>query len=391
MKRILIVILVIFGTETSLFAQWQSTGLIDTFAIKTLVVYGDSLYAGTDGAGIFSTSDGGNTWTAKNSGLTNLRINAIAFDTTGTLYAGSKSLLLFTSADSGNNWASHNAGGTGNSISSITVLGNNIFAGEAGDGVFLSTNSGNSWAEKGLCCASVLSLCSDTNGYIYAGTNAQTVYRSVSPFSVWTKMNTGIPTNPVRALISYGSLLIAGTYGSGIYISNNHGSSWTSANTGLGDLNVISLVSNGQKMFAGTESGGVFISVDQGLNWMPANDGLTNLNVTALTICGNYLYAGLSNGEVWKCPLAELTDIDEALNANNFEIFPNPLTDKLFIEIPDSGNTTVEIYSIAGQLKYLLKPKDKLSALEIDNLSNGIYLIKVQNSKGIRTTKFIKN
>ncbi|HNW88712.1 MAG TPA: T9SS type A sorting domain-containing protein [Bacteroidales bacterium] len=391
MKRILIVIAVIFGAQISLFAQWQSTGLIDTFAIKTLVVYRDSLYAGTDGAGIFSTSDGGNTWVAKNSGLTNQRINSIAFDTAGTLYAGSKSLLLFTSADSGNTWAAHNAGGTGNSISSITVFGNNIFAGEAGDGVFLSTNSGNSWAEKGLCCASVLSLCADTNGYIYAGTNAQTVYRSVSPFSVWTKMNTGISTNPVRALISSGALLIAGTYGGGIYISNNHGNSWSAANDGLGDLNVISLVDNGQKMFAGTESGGIFISVDQGLSWMPVNDGLTDLNVTALAICGNYLYAGLSNGEVWKRPLAEFTDISELPSKGIFEIFPNPVADKLYIKIFDYTDTTVEIYSLTGQRKYVLEQKSPLSAIEIDDFAHGIYLIKVHNLKGIQTLKFIKN
>jgi len=392
MKRIIVVLLSILGFNLNSFCQWQQTGTVDTFSIKALTVYGNIIFAGTDGAGIYSSSDEGNSWNLNDSGLTNLRINAIANDTSGILYAGSKSLWLFTSVDTGNTWIPHNVGGTGNSISSIAVMGTNIFAGEAGDGVFLSTNSGASWAEKGLCCASVLSLCTDSGGYVYAGTNAAGVYRSVAPFTSWTMMNNGLPGTPpqIRALTAYGSVIVAGTYGCGIFISEDNGLTWSAANNGLEDLNVISLAADGQKLIAGTENGGVFVSANHGLNWVQSNEGLNTHNVTALTTYNNNLYAGFSTGEVWKRPLSELTNMKEVLRSNDFEIYPNPVTDKLFIEINDFENTIIGIFSFNGKLISRLKPQCRMTIAEIKNYPSGIYLIQVQNLNQIQTVKFIK-
>ncbi|HNW70517.1 MAG TPA: T9SS type A sorting domain-containing protein [Bacteroidales bacterium] len=392
MKRIIVVLLTVLGVHFSSFCQWQQTGTVDTFAIKTLTAYGNIIFTGTDGAGIYTSSDEGNSWILKDSGFTNLRINAMAYDTSGTLYAGSKSLLLFTSVDTGNTWVLHNVGGTGNSISSIAVMGTNIFAGEAGDGVFLSTNSGASWAEKGLCCASVLSLCTDSGGHVYAGTNAGGVYRSVAPFTTWAMMNNGLPgTLPqIRALIANGSLIVAGTAGSGIFISTDNGLNWAAANNGLDDLNVFSLAAEGQKLFAGTESGGIFVSADQGLNWIQSNEGLSIFNVTALTAYNNFLFAGFSNGEVWKRPLAELTSVDEVSDSKDFEIYPNPVAEKLGVKINDFENSTISICSISGNLISLLKPQGPITVVEIEGYPNGIYFIQVQKPDKIQTIKFIK-
>lgn len=392
MKRIIVGLIIITGFHFISFCQWQQNGAVDTFAVKALTTYGTKIFAGTDGAGIYASSDNGTSWILKDSGLTNLRINAMISDTGGTLYAGSKSLYLFTSVDTGNTWLQHNVGGTGNSISSVAVLGSNIFAGEAGDGVFLSTNSGVSWAEKGLCCASVLSLCTDSSGYVYAGTNAGGVYRSIAPFTSWTTMNNGLPgpLPQMRALIASGSLIVAGTYGNGIFISEDNGMNWSAANNGLEDLHVISLAAEGQKLIAGTESEGVFVSANQGMNWMQSNEGLNAFNVTALTTYNNILFAGFSNGEVWKRPLAELTDIKEELNSNEVEIYPNPVTDKLFIKINDFENSTISLCSINGSHISLMKPQGPTSAIEIDDYPGGIYFIQVHTPDKIQTIKFIK-
>jgi hypothetical protein len=49
-----------------------------------------ALYAGTEGAGVFKTTDGGENWTAINTGLTGTFVHALAIDpkTPTTLYAG---------------------------------------------------------------------------------------------------------------------------------------------------------------------------------------------------------------------------------------------------------------------------------------------------------------
>jgi hypothetical protein len=50
----------------------------------------DTLYAGTEFQGVFKSTDGGESWTAINDGLTNLSINALAIDPINptTIYAG---------------------------------------------------------------------------------------------------------------------------------------------------------------------------------------------------------------------------------------------------------------------------------------------------------------
>ena len=47
----------------------------------------NTLYAGTNGGGVFKSTDGGTTWSAFNTGLTNLSVYALAIDST-MLYAG---------------------------------------------------------------------------------------------------------------------------------------------------------------------------------------------------------------------------------------------------------------------------------------------------------------
>ena len=49
-----------------------------------------TLYAGTDGGGVFKSTDGGGSWSAVNTGLTDTYVHALAIDpaTPTTLYAG---------------------------------------------------------------------------------------------------------------------------------------------------------------------------------------------------------------------------------------------------------------------------------------------------------------
>ena len=50
----------------------------------------DTLYAGTNGFGVFKTTSGGSSWTELNTGLTNKGVHALALNPTapGDLYAG---------------------------------------------------------------------------------------------------------------------------------------------------------------------------------------------------------------------------------------------------------------------------------------------------------------
>ena len=72
-----------------------------------------TLYAGTEGGGVFKSTNGGQSWTAVNSGLTDTYVYALAIDpsTPVTLYAGTGfGGGVFKSTDAGSTWTAFNAG-----------------------------------------------------------------------------------------------------------------------------------------------------------------------------------------------------------------------------------------------------------------------------------------
>src|SRR5664280_2625467 len=91
-------------------------------------------------------------------------------------------------------WVQTNISNSGY-VNSLTVSGNNIFAG-TDNGVYLSTNSGASWAQ----------------------------------------VNNGLPLyKPIYSLDVIGNNIFAGTFG-GIYLSTNNGTNWAQADSGMEDL-----------------------------------------------------------------------------------------------------------------------------------------------------------
>ena len=300
MKKLLLLASILLLNVQSLYSQWQNCSPCGTCTVKSVYEFSGAIYAGTQGSGIFSSMNNGDNWSQINSGLSNLNINALCADTTGMLYAASKSQVIFTSVDTGTSWVTHSMGGTGTEITSVIAVGSKIIAGQKLDGVFVSSTQGNAWNEVALCCASVLSLCADSTGKVYAGTNAFTLHSAVFPYTTWNQLAPGFTHSPVSSLLKTETLLIAGTLGSGIYISDNNGTTFTASSVGLTNLQVTSLTGNDQKMFAGTAGGGVFLSIDKGLNWISCNEGLTSLQIATLTVSGNFLFAGLTNGGAWK-------------------------------------------------------------------------------------------
>ena len=71
----------------------------------------------------------------------------------------------------------------------------------------------------------------------------------------------------------------------------------------------------------------------------------------------------------------------------NFAIYPNPATSVLHIDNSNFTVTNVEVYNVLGK-KIITSNKNQLN---IENLVNGVYLLKVQDDKGNMATKrFVK-
>src|SRR5205085_9930239 len=96
--------------------------------------------------------DGGNTWAALNTGLTNGFCTVLVINPTTptTLYAtlgtsGESNVDIYKSTDAGNSWAKLTNGLSGVSVSALAIdpsSPNTVYAGATSVGVYKSTNGG---------------------------------------------------------------------------------------------------------------------------------------------------------------------------------------------------------------------------------------------------------
>jgi hypothetical protein len=84
---------------------------------------------------------------------------------------------------------------------------------------------------------------------------------------------------------------------------------------------------------------------------------------------------------------------DNLLSDVNINLYPNPATDKLSVEVPFgifSDKSAVSIYSVQGQLLLQNKINTERTELNISELANGVYFIKLTTLDGSLVRKFVK-
>jgi M6 family metalloprotease-like protein len=87
------------------------------------------------------------------------------------------------------------------------------------------------------------------------------------------------------------------------------------------------------------------------------------------------------------------TSIKEISNENLFELYPNPVSEKLHINITDAAMfSNISIYSITGQLVYhsFFANENKEIEIDVANLTSGVYFVKLYSQKNISSKRFIK-
>ncbi len=275
-------------------AQWVQINGLFAGPVTSLVVSGNSLFAGIDGGGVFLSTNNGTTWTPANSGLPDAYVNCLTV--TGTNLLAGTDTGVFLSTNNGTSWTA--TGLTNNDVNAFAVSGTNLFAAAYPGGVFLSTNNGTSWTALGLKDSLVIALAVSPNGAggknLFAGGIG--VFLSTNNGTSWTAL--GFRDHVVTAMAVSGTNLFAAAYPGGIYLSTNNGASWTPSTSGLPNSNVYALAVYGTNIFAATDDG-VFLSTDNGANWTQSNSGLTNPYIRSFAMSGTNLFAGSRDGDVF--------------------------------------------------------------------------------------------
>jgi photosystem II stability/assembly factor-like uncharacterized protein len=278
----------LLGPPTAALAQpWTSLGPEGGTVRSLAIDPADSatVYAGTEGGGVFKSTNAGVTWSPANGGLSGATVYAILLDpvTPGLLYAGG-SRGVFKSTDHGTTWAAMNTGLPSSTVHALVLdpaSPATIYAGMTA-GVFKTTNGGASWsaANTGLTGTNVNAIAphpSDSNT-LYAAVYGGGVFKTTNAGTSWSAASTGLTSTSVYDLAidpAEPATLYVAAHGGGVFKTTDAAVSWSAANTGLSSPYVYALAVNPSApatLYVTTLGGGIFKTTDGGENWSVVAD-----------------------------------------------------------------------------------------------------------------------
>jgi len=300
-------------------------------------------------------------------------------DKDNNFYAGTHRVYKNTSAPTGA-WTAISPdltdGGFGRNHV-ITTLGvseinsNFVYSGTADGNIWLSTDAGGSWNEitntlPNIYVTSLEASLTFANN-IYVGQsgyrdNSQIahIHKSTDKGNTWTSIAGNLPNMAVNAITvlpyKHDSIIFVATDG-GVYGTKDAGNQWNRVGDNMPIYPVYDLVYDNlqHRLLAGTYARGMYsISIDSLI------DGLTN---------------------AIQCPIADI----------NILVYPNPTHDYINIESSSLHNTQIEIYNATGKRIYVNNfIKNEKIRIDIKNIKNGIYFVKISYNNQHIIKKIIK-
>jgi len=231
-------------------ANWiySNSGLPSTI-INEIVNDGTNLYAATS-LGIYKSINNGASWS--NIGTTFGTISYVQslLKIGSTIYAGTLGSGVYTSTNEGTNWVAFNSGLPSMQIWDLNTDGTNIYAATEIGGIYKIPVSGNTWVQSN----NGISGSTDMRSLFISGSTIFTgyagLYKSTDGAATWTSLaNDGLFGKTVRVSYSYdnGNIIFVGTVNNGLYVSLNGGSNFFTANIGLpsiSEINAITVLNN---------------------------------------------------------------------------------------------------------------------------------------------------
>lgn len=370
--------------------DWMNSSQLNFSAcVGTLRNTGTKLLAATHGSGFYTSETAGSNWSQINSIWT--VENRAIFVAEPNVLVGTDLLGVFKSVDNGTTFSMSNTGLTSTWIQSFTSCQGSVFAGTRNQGVFRSESMGDSWipANVGMSMANVLSLASDGE-YVYAGTSMG-VYRTEDQGETWLQTNSGLPSDKITALSIYDGGVWAGTRSNGVFLSTDDGETWISASEGLTITAEIRVLhAYGEYLFIGTGSGLVYVWNANSMAWSSIGGAISDGPILSLWTLGMDLHATTNEGSIWKHPLESVLEVTEFSNLNALVVYPNPVQEKLYIQIKEDVNLyEINLFDITG--RKVMGEIDLYDGCDISSLPQGVYVAQIITNLGKSTHKILKN
>jgi hypothetical protein len=308
-----------------------TVSVIASHPAEPAVLYAGTLRSTSNNNLVFKSINGGVSWFAassgmptsmpQNTGISDLIVRPAAPD---QLVAGLFEAGVWRSSNGGQTWIDTSGGTIANNdhVRALAIDAahpDDVYA-LTGSGVHISQNGG-IWQSRsaGLPAPSAVifnDLAADPlhPGTLYVATNPLGLYRSTNGGQTWQPANDGLPTGTLDvrgvATSSANGRLLISVSGQGLWRSDNQGGSWQRSDSGItynstlqGNVGIPVLSQNDAKTAYVYNNDGVFASSDGGERWTSFNDGFNGAEtITTMAFhsaAPNTVYAGTAVSGVW--------------------------------------------------------------------------------------------
>ena len=394
MKDIISLLYITILFSTQLFAQWNKVEEITSPFVYSALFDGDNIYVGGDS--LYISRDRGLTWQA--SVPTGQTIELTAISKFGDIiYLGTYGSGVYISSNNGDSWLPFNSGlgSYAEFAKKFVSSGDTIIYATDGGGVYILIPGSNSWQQYNENLPSNIAWTTNdivvTNTNIILSSGSSGFYHirpKGSPEWIEKRMQTpqGIFMTP-NTFLSTGDIVFSG-HRFGIYKSLDEGNTFDSVGISAMDMAVVSFAMDGNRIYAGyTRSSGndffVWYSDDFGDSWNIFDHQFQFL--LHLYIYDNKIWAGTNDG-LWYKEL-ETTSLEPIEQPNNFNLsqnYPNPFnpSTKISWQSPITGHQSLKVYDVLGNVITTLvdeeRPAGKYdTSFNASGLASGIYFYRI--------------
>jgi len=183
-------------TSTDHGDNWIPAGL-DGLDVRCITILDNVAYVGTQGQGLFRSSDNGANWEAINNGTSSNTYRAIEAHGSTLFAAGGIGSGIFRSMDQGANWTLLSGGLPGGTFRGFATLQDWIVAGSFGNGVYVSNDNGDSWTglNEGLGGLTIFDADFSATHLLVATDEAGAWRLPINTLEVLSGVSTGDDTN----------------------------------------------------------------------------------------------------------------------------------------------------------------------------------------------------
>lgn len=325
-KHVTLFALCIAALPLAALAQWVQTNGPGGGLVRDMVADpSNNVYLGTE-AGIFKSSDGGQTWSASNTGLPN-NFKVERMDTMGNhIILASNQVsgqALYMSSDQGATW--QNIAPANDFLSGamgVGHIGNRLYYANPSDffnprGIMYSDDLGANWdtiptymISPDLTPQPFVDWIGVADGYLYAFVQNSGLFRTNNSGGTWEPLTTydaGYPPQDISAAPN--RLYLVPQYGTDHYVSTDGGATWSTA-TVNGFVSPKQFYHHNGTTYAVSWYGGTFASTNNGSTWQPVsalgtgdhNRMLFNNGTLyhATFVFGEGLRRSTNNGSTWQ-------------------------------------------------------------------------------------------